>query len=276
MTSQFESPIELSPAIAFHIRKLLRLNLDRLVTLKGDKVGTEQFNDLQALLQRLHGDPGAIAPAIQQLESLTLEHQTLSSQGAKSRQDRIRAEQQIFELLGFKLSEDIHQGRILVVDDLPDNLRLLTAALTKQGYEVCSAINGTLALNSAKDLTPDLILLDVMMPQMDGYTVCRNLKADPITRDIPVMFVSAMNESLDKIKAFGLGAVDYVTKPFHIEEVFARIEHQLSIRSLKKRLEEQNLRLQQELQERKQLEERYRHILHQIQQLGMDRLINIH
>lgn len=139
------------------------------------------------------------------------------------------------------------KANILVVDDKPDNLRLLSAMLTQLGYEVRKVINGQTALKTAQAAPPDLILLDIMMPDMNGYEVCQHLKASPITRDVPVIFISALDEVLDKVKAFAVGGVDYITKPFSEEEVFARVENNLTIRRLQKQLSEQNARLQQEI-----------------------------
>ncbi len=120
-------------------------------------------------------------------------------------------------------------GTILAVDDIPANLELLSRMLVKRGYRVRSAISGSMALKSASATPPDLVLLDINMPEMDGYQVCQRLKEDERTRDIPVIFVSAMNETLDKVRAFETGGVDYVTKPFQFEEVVARVETHLSI-----------------------------------------------
>ncbi|MGH8002224.1 MAG: response regulator, partial [Brasilonema sp.] len=146
------------------------------------------------------------------------------------------------------------KANILVVDDTPDNLRLLSAMLTQLGYEVRRVINGQTALKTAQAAPPDLILLDIMMPDMNGYEVCQRLKASPLTRDIPVIFISALDEVLDKVKAFAVGGVDYITKPFSEEEVFARVENNLTIRRLQKQLTEQNARLQQEINERQKAE----------------------
>ncbi|NJM71479.1 MAG: response regulator [Scytonema sp. RU_4_4] len=146
------------------------------------------------------------------------------------------------------------KANILVVDDTPDNLRLLSAMLTQLGYEVRRVINGQTALKTAQAAPPDLILLDIMMPDMNGYEVCQRLKASPLTSDIPVIFISALDEVLDKVKAFAVGGVDYITKPFSEEEVFARVENNLTIRRLQKQLTEQNARLQQEINERQKAE----------------------
>lgn len=148
---------------------------------------------------------------------------------------------------------------ILVIDDKPENLRLLSIMLDRQGYEVRKAINGKLGLRAAQTISPDIILLDINMPEMDGYQVCQALKADPNTCKIPVIFISALDEVLDKVKAFKIGGNDYITKPFQIEEVSARIENQLSIRRLQMQLEQQKQELEaKNIQLQKQI--RYRSI----------------
>ncbi len=141
------------------------------------------------------------------------------------------------------------KNTILIVDDIQANLQYLNSILLEQGYQVRLAINGAVALKIAKKVLPDLILLDIRMPKMDGYEVCKQLKADKQTRDIPIIFVSALNETVDKVKAFSIGGVDYVSKPFQAEEVQARIETHLNLRQLQKRLEEKN----DELEKRNQL-----------------------
>ena len=154
------------------------------------------------------------------------------------------------------------KGNILLVDDTPDNLRLLSTMLTEQGYEVRSVINGAMALMGVQAEPPDLILLDINMPQMNGYEVCQQLKAGDRSREIPVIFISALEDVLDKVKAFAVGGVDYITKPFHVEEVLARIENQLTICRLQKQLKSQNAQLQQqmlELQELNSLKEEFLH-----------------
>ncbi|MEG4811068.1 response regulator [Microcoleus sp. F8-D3] len=148
-----------------------------------------------------------------------------------------------------------NKGNILIVDDTPENLQVLSATLSDRGYKVRGVINGQMALRAARSGAPDLILLDIKMPEMDGYEVCRQLKADPKTSEIPVVFISALDEVLDKLTAFQVGGVDYVTKPFHVAEVLARIEHQLTIQRLKKQLIERNKELQEEIIERKKAEE---------------------
>lgn len=133
---------------------------------------------------------------------------------------------------------------ILIVDDVPDNLRLLSDILTRQGYSVRKAIRGQLALIAAKTLTPDLILLDVNLPDLNGYEVCQQLKADSTTAPIPIIFLSAGNEVVDRVRAFQAGGADYITKPFQLEEVLVRVRTQLTIQKLQLDLAEQ-IQLQQ-------------------------------
>ncbi len=139
---------------------------------------------------------------------------------------------------------------ILLVDDNPDNLRLLSDMLTENGYKTRKVLNGKLALNAVGAVLPDLILLDIMMPELDGYEVCQQLKSHPQTKEIPILFISALDDTLDKVKAFRLGGSDYITKPFKIEEVLARIEHQLTIQRVKAEIEKLNDELEQRVIER--------------------------
>jgi signal transduction histidine kinase len=140
------------------------------------------------------------------------------------------------------------KSNILIVDDTPNNLQLLTRILTERGYKVRPAVNGKLALKSVQSILPDLILLDIQMPEMDGYQVCEKLKADDRTRDIPILFISALNDVFDKVKAFSLGGVDYITKPFQVEEVLARVKTHLQLRQLQQKLVAQNQELQTSLE----------------------------
>lgn len=139
------------------------------------------------------------------------------------------------------------KGNLLIVDDQPANLRLLAAMLVDQGYKVRSAISGQLALTATRAAAPDMILLDISMPEMNGYEVCEQLKADEDIRDIPVIFISALGEVQDKVKAFTVGGVDYITKPFQVAEVLARVETHLALRRLQKRLEDANKKFEEEL-----------------------------
>ena len=129
---------------------------------------------------------------------------------------------------------------ILIVDDTPANLELLSGMLKEQHCKIRAAISGKLALQAASNDTPDLILLDINMPEMDGYEVCRRLKDDEKLKDIPIIFMSALSETMDKVKAFAVGGVDYITKPFQLEEVRARVETHLILKTAREYLKEKN------------------------------------
>ncbi len=167
-----------------------------------------------------------------------------------------------------KDSQALDKNTILVVDDMPDNLRLLSQILTVAGYRVRVATDGEQALESIQTNPPALILLDIMMPGLDGYEVCLRLKADPKTRNIPVIFISARGDVESKIKAFDVGGVDYVSKPFQPQEVLARARTHIALRELQQNLQEQlikhqklivelddmNVQLQKEITERQRFE----------------------
>ncbi|RLC70334.1 MAG: hypothetical protein DRI81_19225 [Chloroflexi bacterium] len=157
------------------------------------------------------------------------------------------------------------QGTILIVDDTLANLQLLSKILTMQGYEVRTANNGARALEAMETSLPDLILLDIMMPGMNGYEVCKRLKADERTRDVPVLFISALGATKDKLNAFAAGGVDYIVKPFQNDEVKVRVKVHLALRNAQEKLEEKNIQLEQvnndlirEVAERKRTEEALR------------------
>ena len=139
-------------------------------------------------------------------------------------------------------------SRILVVDDTPNNVTLLEDMLTARGYDVTTATDGAQALARAATEVPDLVLLDVMMPGLDGFQVCERLRADGATRDIPVIFLTALDDTFDKVRAFSAGAVDFVTKPFRSEELLARVGTHLALRQARRSLEEQNARLREEIE----------------------------
>lgn len=130
-----------------------------------------------------------------------------------------------------------YKGDILIVDDTLANLDLLLAMLTNHGYKVRAAINGNMALKSVFAAAPELILLDINMPEMNGFEVCQQLKSDPRTSEIPIIFISASDQMDDKVRAFEIGGVDYVTKPFQVEEVLARVSSQLALYQHKRELE---------------------------------------
>lgn len=135
---------------------------------------------------------------------------------------------------------DTNKGDILIVDDKIDNLRLLFTTLSREGYEVRRMLSGRKALKAAEFDPPDLILLDIKMPDLDGYEVCSLLKKNPQTAEIPVIFLSALSEAIDKVKAFEVGGADYITKPFQLSEVIARIDNQIKLRRLQNKIKEQN------------------------------------
>ncbi len=153
------------------------------------------------------------------------------------------------------------RGSILIVDDSLNNLLLLELILSRKGYKVEAASSGQLALDSVDLAQPDLILLDIMMPDMNGYEVCSRLKASDRTRGIPIIFLSAVVEASEKVKAFNAGGADYITKPFQAVEVVARVENQLRLRELELQLRDKNLMLQQEIAYREQAERETRLLL---------------
>lgn len=167
--------------------------------------------------------------------------------------------------------EEIPVNNILVVDDNPDNLRVLVNVLAQNNYKVRAALSGELALRSLEIVRSDLILLDIIMPEMDGYQVCKQIKANPKLADIPIIFISALHQVPDKIEAFSLGGVDFITKPFETDEVLMRVKTHLEIHQLQRQLAEQNDLLQKEISERKKSqqqlqrsEERFRSLVNVI------------
>ena len=145
---------------------------------------------------------------------------------------------------------DLKGKNILIVDDTPENLRLLVNILKETDYKVRPVPNGKAALTAVKASLPDLILLDINMPEMDGYEVCKILKSDITTREIPVIFISAMHETIDKVKAFESGGIDYISKPFHVEEVLERVKTHLKLYLFQKKLENSNELLEEMVEER--------------------------
>lgn len=137
------------------------------------------------------------------------------------------------------LDNQTSQADILVVDDTPNNVRLLAKVLTDRGYAVRKALNGDRAIQSALAQAPDLILLDINMPDLDGYQVCEILKSHAETKEVPIIFISALDEVVDKVKAFQMGGNDFITKPFEVEEVLVRVKTQLTIRRMTRQLAQQ-------------------------------------
>jgi PAS domain S-box-containing protein len=146
--------------------------------------------------------------------------------------------------------ERSYKGEVLVVDDTVANLKLLVDLLSGHGYKVRAAPNGVLALQAVDVNIPDLILLDIMMPDLNGYEVCKKLKSQEETRHIPIIFISALYETFDKVRGFAVGGSDYITKPFQEAEVLARIEHQVKLQKLERELRDRNFQLSWEIQKR--------------------------
>ncbi|UZQ53308.1 hybrid sensor histidine kinase/response regulator [Trichothermofontia sichuanensis B231] len=155
-------------------------------------------------------------------------------------------------------------GCILLVDDNPTNLEVLFNSLSNSGFKLLIAEDGESAIALAHEAQPDMILLDVMMPGLDGFTTCQRLKADAATQAIPILFMTALSETIDKVKGLSLGAVDYITKPFQPEEVLARVKTHIALRQLQHQLQVQNQQLQQEIAERQQAEQALRFFLHAV------------
>jgi DNA-binding response OmpR family regulator len=137
-------------------------------------------------------------------------------------------------------SADLRGATLLIVDDTPQNLRLISDFLAEQGFELMLARSGAQALEKVRMEAPDLVLLDLRMPGMDGFEVCRQLKADPETSDLPVIFMTAVDDTAHKVEGFALGAVDYITKPIQREELLARIRHHLQLHRLQMELSAQS------------------------------------
>jgi light-regulated signal transduction histidine kinase (bacteriophytochrome) len=162
------------------------------------------------------------------------------------------------------LTNNTYRADIMIVDDTPDNLQVLFTMLNEHGYEVRRVLNGQQAITAIATEPPDLILLDIMMPELNGYEVCIKLKSKENTSHIPVIFLSALDEAVDRVRGFEVGGADYITKPFHIQEVIARVENQLTIIRQRKQLLQQNENLQKlniELSRSNQELEEFAHVV---------------
>ncbi|MGD1920587.1 MAG: diguanylate cyclase domain-containing protein [Pleurocapsa sp.] len=167
-------------------------------------------------------------------------------------------------------------ARILIVDDKPDNLELLSTVLTVQGYQTKTCERGKSAIELAKTDVPNLILLDISMPEMDGFSVCEILKKDFITKDIPIIFISALKDVRDKTLAFQIGGSDYITKPFQVDEVIARVKNQLNIHYLQAELRAKNKQLETEIKHRQAAENELLRLNRKLNKLAtVDRLTGI-
>ncbi|MGK7887698.1 MAG: response regulator [Leptolyngbyaceae cyanobacterium] len=256
----------LDPINSYYIRNLLRQNFDRLTPVVTIETGTtiNPLSDLNSIIQQLYQDDAKVESTTREIQRLAMMHKQISDDRPKINQQHLHdLESRLFWLLGLQTEEKTRHGLILIVDDQPVNVNLLEVFLKRQGYDVSSVINSTMAISRAKKLLPNLVLLDIRMPEMDGFEVCKQLKDDPSTHDIPVLFLSGSTAYEDKVRGFDMGGADYITKPFQLEEVLARVEHQLRLHTLQKRLAQQNENLQKEIQTRQVTEALYRNMFDQ-------------
>jgi adenylate cyclase len=259
--SALETQVQLSPPIVYHLRKLLRQDLDCLMPIseEGVSIPADPLSDLNASLEDLYPKEEDRRGVIERLERLSMLHKTISTQGSQHVQQINETKEQIFRLLGFTLqAQGEVRGKLLLIDHLAAELRGVMESLKKQRYQIVTATEGSAAIPLVVEQAPDLILLAIKLPGMDGYSVCQQLKKDPATADIPIIFISSISETEAKVKAFQVGGVDFIEKPLQAEEVIARIENQLNLRKFQLRLEEQNVRLQSEIKEKQAFEEQYR------------------
>ena len=146
--------------------------------------------------------------------------------------------------------ETLDRSTILIVDDNPTNLEVLSGVMVDSGWEILVALDGESAIEQMEYARPDLVILDVMMPGIDGFETCYRIKSNAALQDIPIIFMTALSDTRDKVKGFSLGAIDYITKPFQTEEVLARVKTHLQIRELTQQLQTQNQKLVREVEER--------------------------
>jgi adenylate cyclase len=252
---------QLSPPTVYYLRKLLRHNLDRLEPLASVDYALDPMSNLNAAIDELYPDANRRSVNLHKLERLALYHQTLTSQGSQHSQQVTDTEEQMFNLLGYNSQKLATIGTVLIIDDTPQDVSLLTRAFTQQTYRVLQSHNPATVIALIEQELPDLIFLDVLVAGVDGYELCRQLKSNPDTDDIPVIFTSSLNDAQSKVRAFKSGGADFIIKPFQAEEVLVRAQHQMQLRDLQLRLGEQNIRLQLQIQENQELEGRYRSII---------------
>jgi adenylate cyclase len=252
---------QLSPPTVYYLRKLLRHNLDRLEPANDLDYAFDPLSNLNAAIDELYPNEVERSGNRHKLERLALYHQTLTAQSSQHNQQVIDTETQMFKLLGYNPQKIATIGTVLMIDDTPEDISLLTRALTQRTYRVLQSNDAVRAIALAQQELPDLIFLDVLIAGVDGYELCRQLKSHPDTDDIPVIFTSSLNDAQSKVKAFQAGGADFIIKPFQAEEVLVRAQHQMQRRDLQRRLGEQNIRLQLQIQENQELEGRYRSII---------------
>jgi adenylate cyclase len=252
---------QLSPPTVYYLRKLLRHNLDRLEPTHSLDYAFDPVSNLNAAIDELYPDAQLRDRNLHKVERLALYHQTLSSRGSQHSQQVMDTEAQIFNLLGYQPHKVETIGTVLIIDDTPQDVSLLTRAFTQQTYRVLQSNHAEAAIALIQAELPDLIFLDALVAGVHGYDLCRQIKSNPDTEDIPIIFTSALNDAQSKVAAFKAGGADFIIKPFQVEEALVRAQHQLQLRDLQRRLGEQNVRLQLQIQENQELEGRYRSII---------------
>ncbi|HEY9619521.1 MAG TPA: response regulator [Crinalium sp.] len=219
--------LQILPTFSYYIRKLLRQKSAQLQF----SVSTEQPvgvpPDLDAVLTQIYPERSLANAVVLRIEHLVLAHQKRWATGDRQSQPLKTLETELFWWLGYGGQPQSSAKRILVVDDMPENIRLLFTMLKPLGYDLQSALSGELALKSVQEAPPDLILLDILMPDMDGYEVYRQLKTSPSTQAIPVIFLSALDTLSAQANIAEFGATDYIAKPFKMNVVLERVKHYL-------------------------------------------------
>ncbi|NER01117.1 MAG: response regulator [Cyanothece sp. SIO2G6] len=199
--------MSLDPINSYYVRNLLRQNFDRLTPIVTAETGPtiNPLSDLNIIIRQLYQDDTKVKSTTREIQRLAMMHKQISEERPNANRQHLQdIELRLFWLLGLQTEEKERNGKILIVDDQPVNVNLLEVFLRRQGYEVASITNSTVAVSSAKKLLPNLVLLDIRMPEMDGFEVCERLKADPLTHDIPVLFLSGSTAYEDKIRGFDI------------------------------------------------------------------------
>lgn len=216
------------PSFAYYIRKLLRQSAHQLQTAldRTENAPSNPIRDLDTTLAQLYPQVTICNMAVIQLEKLVLSHQNVRAKNQGQSPVLKTIEQEIFTWLGYHFKPVAPQS-VLIIDDVLENIALLSNILQSTGYQVHSAMSGQLALNLVQEIQPDLILLDILMPDIDGYQVCQELKKMPQTQAIPVIFLSALDSLDDRAKATEFGGVNYITKPFTVNAILEKVMQHL-------------------------------------------------